>query len=186
MKKLMVTGISLAVLCPALALAQGNGHQTGVYLGGSYGGYKARGGDFDDENDLYEVLGGWQITPHVGIEGNYTDFGKYGSSAASADVDGVGAALVGQLPLTDSFSLYGKGGLFWWDGDVRVLGAHRGFEDESLFYGVGARFRLTDAVGLTAEYKRYEIEFEGEDFPVPPDSDDTDLDTITVGARVSF
>jgi len=188
MKKLMVTGMALALLSPAFALAQNQGAdaRSGIYLGAGYGGYKARGGDFDDENDLYELVGGWMFTPYIGIEGTYTDFGEYGNSAASAEIDGVGAAVVGQLPLTDSFSIYGKVGQFWWDGDVEVLGVKRSYDDESLYYGVGASFLVTPMLSVNAEYKRYEVEFDAKDFPVSPAKDDTDLDTLTVGVRFSF
>ncbi len=185
MKKMMIPALTIALLGPSSGFAQG-GQEQGLYIGGNYGGYKARGGDFDDENDLYEGLVGVQVSPYLAIEANYTDFGSYGSSSASAEVDGLGAALVGQLPLTDSLALYAKGGWFWWDGDVEVLGVRREFDDDTPFYGAGVRFRVSDALGLNVEYKRYEIEFDGGAFPLPPRADDTDLDTLTLGLRYSF
>ena len=188
MKKALTTRLPLAILCSAFVLAQGAGAEapSGLYLGGNYGGFKARGGDFDDERDLIEGVVGWQLNPYLGIEGNYIDFGKYGNRLASAEVDGYGAAVVGQFPISDSFSVYAKGGQFWWDGDVEVLGVSRNQDDDSLFYGLGAAFRITHGVGLTAEYKRFDIEYDSAQYPVTPSSDDTDLDTLTVGVRVSF
>lgn len=179
---------SLAILCSSLAFipnASAN-PDSGLYIGGNYGGFKARGGDFDDDRYLLEGVVGWQIIPNLAIEGNYIDFAKYGNSAASAEVDGYGAAVVGRLPLTDSFSIYAKGGLFWWDADVRVLGVKRSQSDDSPFYGVGAAFHISPALGITAEYKRFEVDYDRRDFPVPPRKSDTDLDTLTVGVRFNF
>src|SRR5690554_3319635 len=157
MKKMIVSGLSLLLLGPALAVAQSSQdqHATGIYLGANYGGYKARNGDFDDDRDLIEGVAGWQITRYLGIEGNYIDFGKYGNRIAKADVDGYGAAVVGKFPITDSFAIYAKGGHFWWDGSVKVLGVKRSQEDDSWFYGVGALFQINTAIAITAEYKRY-------------------------------
>lgn len=195
MKKLMITGLSLAglslaALYPALVTAQPAqqqaSHDTGFYLGGNYGGFKARGGDFDDERDLIEGVAGWQITRYLALEGNYIDFGKYGNRIATAEVDGYGAAVVGTFPVSDSLSIYAKGGHFWWDGSVEVLDVQENQEDESWFYGLGAHFRITDAIGVTAEYKRYDIEYDSSKYPVPPNSSDTDIDSVTVGVRVSF
>ncbi|MGD9661343.1 MAG: porin family protein [Porticoccaceae bacterium] len=188
MKALQICAFAAALLPTGAALAQQADHNLdeGFYLGASYGGYKARGGDFDDENDLYEILLGYQITPYLGVEANYTDFGSYGSSAASADVDGVGLGVVGQFPLSNSFAIYAKAGQFWWDGDVTAVNVNRSFDDDSLFYGVGTKFRITEALGVTAEYKRYDIEFDNRDFPEPLRDQDTDLDTLTLGVRYSF
>jgi len=188
MNKKLTTAISLTALCSALLFAAGASAdpESGLYAGGNYGGFKARGGDFKDDHDLLEGVVGWQIIPHLAIEGNYINFGKYGNSAASAEVDGYGASVVGRLPLTDSFSIYAKGGMFWWDADVKVLGVKRSQSDESPFYGVGAAFHITPALGLIAEYKRFEMDYERRDFPVAPRNSNTDLDTLTVGVRFNF
>lgn len=189
MKKLIIMGgLSVALLSPSLVLAQGNQatHHTGIYLGANYGGFKARGGDFDDDRDLIEGVAGWQISPYLAVEGNYIDFGKYGSRHAKADVDGYGAALVGKLPLTDSFAIYAKGGRFWWDGSVQIMNVRASQDDESWFYGVGALFQISELIGVTAEYKRYDIEYDRRKYPVAANNSDIDLDTVTVGLRFSF
>ncbi|MCK9505248.1 MAG: porin family protein [Porticoccaceae bacterium] len=187
MKTLQIFTLAAALLPSGLVMAQQAGSSgQGFYLGANYGGYKARGGDFDDENDLYEIVLGYQITPYISVEGNYSDFGSYGSSLASADVDGTGISLVGQLPVSDSFAIYAKAGQFWWDGDVSAANINRSFDDDSIFYGVGTKFDISHALAITAEYKRYDIEFDHSDFPQPLRDKDTDLDTLTLGVRYSF
>ena len=189
MKKVTITSLVAALgiagtMAAGGTLADSAAAATGPYLGGKYGGFKARGGEFDDERDFYEVVGGWQLTPYFAIEGNYADFGNYGNDVASADLEGGGLALVGQLPVTDSLALYAKGGQFWWDGDVKLLGIEGDLDEESPFYGLGAKFMVTDAFGINAEYKRYEVEYNSStpDF----DDDDSDMDTVTIGANYYF
>jgi len=193
MKKLFITGLSMAVLCPAFALAQDRAqstqqeHHSGVYLGANYGLYKARGGNFkDNDRELYEGIVGWQLNQYVGIEANYIDFGKYGNDVARADIDGYGIALTGTIPLSDTFALYAKGGRLWWDGSVASLGERHDQNDETWVYGVGALLTVNDWVGITAEYKRYDMEYDRSMYLVPPNSSSTDIDSITVGARITF
>lgn len=157
---------------------------TGPFIGAKYGGFKSSGGDFDDERDFYELLAGYQFSPYLAVEGNYTDFGSYGNSLTRADVDGFGAAVVGQLPITNVFALYAKGGMFWSDGDVEVLNVSGHFDDKSPYYGLGANLMFSEYFGLNMEYKRYELEYDSStpDF----DDDDSDLDTLTVGASYYF
>lgn len=188
MSKKLKTIVSLAVLCSSFSLAPAGfaDPDNGLYVGGNYGGFKSRGGDFDDDRYLWEAVVGWQIIPYVALEANYIDFAKYGNSAASANVDGYGAAVVGRWPLTESFSIYAKGGMFWADADVKVLGVERSQSDENAFYGVGAAFHITPLLGITAEYKRFEVDYDRDRFPVAPRRSDTDLDTLTVGVRFNF
>ncbi len=185
MNRTMKAGLSLTVLCTALALHPVSS-ASGLYLGGNLGGFKARGGDFNDDRYLLEGVVGWRLGHHIAIEGNYIDFARYGGRAASADVDGFGAAVVGVLPVTDTLSLHAKGGMFWWDADIRVLDTRHGQSDNSLFYGLGATLQLTPALDLNAEYKRFEMDYDRGGFPPPPRNRSTDLDTLTMGVRFSF
>ena len=193
MKKALTTRLPLAILCSAFVLAQGAGAEapSGLYLGGNYGGFKARGGDFDDERDLIEGVVGWQLNPYLGIEGNYIDFGKYGLAIIFEQRGCIYCKKMHEevfpIPEIDAYIndhyFVIQMNLF---GDVEVFGVSRNQDDDSLFYGLGAAFRITDGVGLTAEYKRFDIEYDSAQYPVTPSSDDTDLDTLTVGVRVSF
>lgn len=160
--------------------------KTGFYLGANYGGFKSRGGEFEDDNDFFQFTGGYKFSPYIGAEVDYSNFGEYGGDVASAELDGWGASLLGFLPVTDTLDLYAKAGVFMSSVNVEVVDFDEDFDDEQVFFGVGAEFDLTDMVSLVLEYNRYKIEVDDSDFPVDLDSSDTDIDTLKVGAKFYF
>lgn len=156
------------------------------YVGASYGGFKARGGEFDDENDLVEVNAGLQFNPYLGVEVSYTYFGEYGGNGTTAEVDGYGLAGVASWPISRTTSLYLKAGQFFGDVDVDVNDLHASTSDNSLFFGVGANFTVYDPVVITVEYDRYDIDTGNPDWPVGIGTSDTDLDALKVGLKYMF
>lgn len=159
---------------------------TGPTFSAYYGGYKSRGGEFEDENDLYEVGVGYRFLPFLGVEVSYIDLGEFGGELASADIDGYSASLVGTIPLTESFKIYGEAGQFFSDTEVRVADFNESFEDETLFYGVGVSFRVADPLWINAEYQRYKVEVNDDSWPVQFDDEDTDVDAVKIGAVFNF
>ncbi len=163
-----------------------NRNDTGPYIGANYGMFKSRGGDFEDDNDYYELLVGYRFIPFLGVELNYADFGEYGGDIASADVDGWGVAAVGFLPLSDNFNIYAKAGQFFSTVDVELAGFQDDFDDEQIFYGIGMNFVVADPLNISVEYNRYKVEVDDSDWPVQLSDSDTDIDTIKVGAKFTF
>lgn len=156
----------------------------GFSVGANYGGFKSRGGDFDDENDFFQVNGGYRFTPFIGVEVDYSHFGEYGGDLASAELDGWGASVIGYLPITQTVDLYAKVGAFKSNVEIDVAEFNDNFDDEQIFYGLGAEFYLTRSFSLIAEYNRYKVEVDDSDFPVEVDSSDTDIDTVKLGAKL--
>ncbi|MEX1057500.1 MAG: porin family protein [Natronospirillum sp.] len=188
MKQSMIYGIAgMLALTSATVLAQngasGNSEEAHVYVGGSYGGFKASGGEFDDEKDFFELTFGGFFNPYVGLEASATYFGEYGGSLATADAKGYGMAIVGRLPLSDSWGIYAKGGQFFWDVDIDTPVGSTETDGNDLFYAAGMDFRLAQNLNMIVEYSRYEIDTELEDLP---NVEDTDLDTVKVGLRLRF
>jgi hypothetical protein len=174
----LVGFVSLPVLAQTDSL-----DRPGVFLGGNYGGFKARGGEFDDDRDLVEAVGGFRLNRYLALEGNYIDFGEYGSSLASADVDGWGVAFTGRLPLTRTFGVYAKAGQFFWDAETEVAGIRDDQDGDEPFYGVGVDFAITERVQLIAEYNRFDVDLDDDSFAVPVRDSDTDLDVAKIGVR---
>lgn len=172
-----------SLLIPSISIADDH---TGLSLSAYYGGYKSRGGEFEDENDLYEVGIGYRFLPFLGVEVGYTDLGKFGGDVASAELDGYSASLVGTLPLTDSFKVYGEVGQFFSTTEVSVLDFDESYDDETMFYGVGVGFKVADPLWINVEYQRYKVEVNDSNWPVQIDDEDTDLDAVKIGAVFNF
>lgn len=169
---------------PSTVLADDDGK--GLTLSAAYGGYKSRGGEFDDDNDLYEVSIGYRFLPFFGIDLGYTNLGDFGGDLASAEVDGLSASVVGIFPVTESFKIYGEVGQFYSDVDVRsdTFDYRETFEDETLFYGAGVSFRISDPLWVNVEYQRYKVEVNGDNWPLS--DEDTDIDAVKVGVSLNF
>lgn len=160
------------------------------YVGAFYGGYKARGDAFDDDNDYFEVVGGLKFNPYWGVEAAYTNFGDFSEDFGSADVDGFGVSTFGAIPISDNTDIYGRVGVFFSTVDVEFAGYSDGFDDEQLFYGLGIDFAVWDPLHIAVEYSRYkigmDIDVNATPVDVNVDDPDTDVDTFKVGAKYMF
>lgn len=188
MKQSIIYGIAGALaLTSGATLAQNsvsqNDNAAHVYVGGSYGGFKARGGEFDDDKDFFELSFGGFFNPYVGLEASATYFGEYGNRLATADAEGYGMAVIGRLPLSDSWGLYAKGGQFFWEADIDTPVGSGDTDGDDPFYAAGMDFRLAQNLNMIVEYSRYEIDTRLEELP---NVEDTDLDTVKVGLRLRF
>ena len=69
----------------------------------------------------------------------------------------LGATLA--LPLSDNLSLFGKGGVFFWDADISVDGFSIDTPgDENPYYGGGLKLQLGDNLSLTGDWTVYEFD----------------------------
>ncbi|WP_179957732.1 porin family protein [Exilibacterium tricleocarpae] len=160
------------------------------YVGGGYGLYKFEfdnddiDTDFEDEQGVIKLFAGGKFTEHLGVELAYLNFDEATDSDLDADIDGFSLAAVLSAPLGESFSLFGKLGWFAWEADISgsvpfdldVIGVDDKLDGDDVFYGVGAKFRLTDNVDLRVEYDRYELD----------DNFDPELDIFSVSAQFVF
>lgn len=154
------------------------------YLGGSYGSFKPRGGTFDNDNEVIEATLGGFFNRHIGVEASATSFGEYGDDALSSDTKGYGMAIIGRLPLSNSWGLYAKGGQFFWDNDIETDGSSIETDGSDPFYSAGMDFRLAEHFNMIIEYTRYELDSDSEDLPSL--NYPTDLDTVKIGLRIRF
>jgi len=164
----------------------------GPYIGGNVGQTKA---DFDndsinrtltgqglrinsiteDNRDTgYKVFGGYQFNRNIALEGGYFDLGRFnygfnttpiGSFSGSTRIRGLNLDLVGTLPLSDQFSLFGRVGAayaqtkanFASTGAVASNRSDPRRKDTNLKVGVGMQYAITEALSLRAELERYRI-----------------------------
>ncbi|MCU7850579.1 MAG: outer membrane beta-barrel protein [Candidatus Thiodiazotropha sp. (ex Monitilora ramsayi)] len=130
---------------------------TSVYAGEGYFGFGAGSSsyteeDFDASDTGLNIYGGLKSNENLGAEISYTDFGmqegKFHGINASVEVTGLGFSAVGILPVSDSFDVFGKVGLFFWDADIRLGSFLDGDDGADLLFGFGATNQLTDQFAL--------------------------------------
>ena len=129
-----------------------------------------------DENDTGgKIFGGYRFNDYIAAEAEFYDFGDQSDSVNSFSVNGGGVALVGSVPLTDSFKVFAKGGVHSWSLDVSgpIAAQFSDTSDTDPYYGVGADYAINDRWAIRGEYTRYEV-------------DNFDVDVASVGVVLSF
>lgn len=144
---------------------------TGAYVGASIGNARLDdnfdGFGIDTDADAYRLFGGIQFSDAVGIEAGYLNFGDFsetvdlGGLLSRTDITGdgwtLGATLA--LPLSENLSLFGKGGVFFWDADISVDGFSIDTPgDDNPYYGGGLKLELGDNLSLTGDWTVYEFD----------------------------
>lgn len=180
--------LALAALFSPAALAQEGGWYAGGAIGsaaatidneriasGLLGAGIATTSISDQDRDTgYKVYGGYQFNPYFGIEGGYYDLGHYGFTATTSPpgtlngdirLRGLNLDLVGTLPLTAGFSVFGRVGAaytqardaFSGTGIVVVTNPNPSVRDTNLKLGLGLQYDFTPALGVRLEAERYRV-----------------------------
>ncbi|HEY0891590.1 MAG TPA: porin family protein [Cellvibrio sp.] len=192
----------LAILCVSAlstaAVAQddrgsGNGWQYSpeFSIGGGYGLTKLKDGDFDEEEAAKKAFAVFKINEFIGIEAAYIDFDESGNEAFDIDIKGKTLDLILELPISQSFSIYAKGGQMWWDADTNIDTSEfitsSDSDGDETFWGVGTKFRLAEHLDLRVEYERFNFEISRDEINVlQPDDIDMDVDYASVSLQFTF
>ena len=137
--------------------------------------------DSDSSDIGFKAYGGYQFNKYIGLEGGYAQFNNFtangtvtGSVAVPAQVSAYqtednyawALAVVGTLPITKDFSVFGKLGANNWkkttntfvtdaNGDfTRSSSIERGYDP---YYGLGISYALMDGLEVRGEYERYDL-----------------------------
>lgn len=196
MRSFMVYSLAgLLTLASTTTLASDD-DEAHVYIGGNYGGFKARGGTFEDEQDFAEVTIGGFFNSYLGIEASALRFDEYDEPENEVEADGYALAVIGRLPLSDTWGIYAKAGQFFWDAEVTppVRAGQRddlqppvraGWKKsgDTPYLSAGMDIRLASRLDMVFEYSRYEIDSRKDAIA---GVEETDLDTVKVGLRLGF
>jgi opacity protein-like surface antigen len=187
MKKLIFAAVLTGMTAMTAAQAQSNpyigvgvaaaDHDLKIGAAGSTtsDGWKASG----------KIFGGVDINQTFGVEAGYTDVRKADhtytiggvTNRATSEGNRSYIAAKGTLPVNDAFSVYGKLGAGY--SKVKLSSATLGNTSDSkteVYAGLGAQYKISEKVALTAEYERYG---KSKDAGVKADA-------ISLGARYSF
>lgn len=175
-KSFILAGCLLGLAAPA-AHAQSDTRlrmDPHLYIGAGIGRSETRdfcvplGGACDAKDMSWNIFAGYQITPNFAVEIGYNDFGKATSSGFS--IGGAPGAITSEstaleivglagAPLTDTFSIYLKAGLYRFDTDAVGTGSAVGLavSDDGTggTFGVGAEYSFTRNLAARLEWQRY-------------------------------
>jgi OOP family OmpA-OmpF porin len=121
----------------------------------------------DDSDTALKVYAGYTFNQFISIEAAYIDAGEPAEQINSVtlqfDVSVVNVSVIGHLPLTESFELFGKAGLASYDYDAVLsfngLTSDGGDDsDQDVSYGFGAAYSFAGPFEIRGEYEFIEID----------------------------
>ncbi len=184
--------LSLPLLLTALTVT--GSANAAWYVGGTYGVtfYEdlcdsvsgEAGATCDDEADGYKIFGGSRVNPNLAFEASYMDMGEAtatGVTTRTLGVTGLNFSVLGIMPLSKSFELFGKLGLMFWEAESRNIntGTTTTVNDSDINFGFGATYNVNKTFGLRAEFERFHnISYES--------NAETPVSFLSLGVIVSF
>lgn len=151
--------------------------------------------DDDLKHFGYKLFGGYQFNPYLSLEGGYFDLGKFGFTAQTQPpgslhgelkAHGADLDLLGTLPITKHFALFGGAGVnyayvrdsFQSSGAVVLL--QQRYRDQAANYkfGAGLQYDLTEHLRIRAQAERYRID--------DPVKNKADIDLFSIGLVYRF
>jgi OOP family OmpA-OmpF porin len=165
MKNTLRIALSAALLWSATSQAE-------IFLGAGIGQSdiddSAHGVNLDETDSAWKLYGGMMVTDNFGFEAGWTDLGDASSGAVDTETEAFYAAGVAAFPINETFSVYGKLGLAFWDQDINT----NSYDGEDLMYGIGAKYKFMDQFHAILEWEQYDA--------------DLQASVITVGAGLQF
>jgi len=176
----LVAVLSIAVF-PLTAIAD-SGFFIGAALGSASLDDDFDGLTVDSSSTSVRLVGGWRFNEFFAFEAGYHNFGDFEDTVdvggtptnVSLKADGFTLGVIGSLPMGERFSLFGRAGMFFWDGDADINNVTVATpEDSNLYIGVGAGYAFTEKFLLTGDWTRYELE-------------DTQSNVLSIGFEYRF
>lgn len=160
-------------------------------IGAGYGVTKLKDEDFDENEAAKKVFAVVKFNEYIGLEAQYIDFDDASNGALNFDVKGKALDLILELPVTEGFSVYAKGGQLWWDADANIdtetFVLNDDYDGDETFWGVGAKFRLAEHLDLRLEYERFNFEISRDEIDVLQTSSiNMDVDYANVNLQFTF
>lgn len=119
------------------------------------------GFEFDGDDTAWQLMMGYQASPHVGLEFGYLAGGEVSDLVAGVPVTVESSAfmarIMGTLPFPGGFSLHGSIGISRWDADGNVGGFQVDDNGTDPTFGAGAGFRYQQTL-FRLNYERADIE----------------------------
>ncbi len=170
-KKIIIAGTLL------LAAVNVNAASKGAYAGIGVGISSLANDDvFNDtlENTSFKAFLGYQMNKNFAAEIGYSTFGDI---LDVAELSGLEASVIGMIPVTPRFSLYGRLGYWSWDVSATISNTTYSLIDgDDKFLGLGLQYNPSQKNQFRLEANRYDVE----------DSAGVLLDGTTVNLTYAF
>lgn len=141
----------------------------------------AGGFECDNPNVAGKFYTGGLFSRVLGLELGYINTGNADRNGGEASAQGVNVSLVGNLPITDRFNVFAKGGTTYaWTEVTAATGTGVRTGDTNGFglsYGAGLGFDVTRDIQVVGEWDRNRFKFV---------SGREDVDMYTVGVKFKF
>lgn len=186
-------GVVTTVALSSVAIAQDDNWRLNpeFSIGAGYGPTKLKDGDFDESEAAKKVFAVVKFNEYIGVEGAYIDFDDSSNGVVSFDPKGAALDLIFELPVTETFSAYAKGGKLWWDADTSIEADQfrltDDYDGDETFWGVGVKFQLAEHLDLRVEYERFNFEISRDEINVFQQEDiNMDVDYANVNLQFTF
>jgi OOP family OmpA-OmpF porin len=131
---------------------------SGLYVGVGVGQFNVDSGDdYDADDNVLKVFGGYRFNPYFALEVDFIDLGSPEDRGVKTEVNGFAPYAIGTLPL-GPVELFARAGLYFYDVDLEVGTASSRDSSSDLVWGVGAGMTFFDHLHVRLEYEFFEIE----------------------------
>ncbi len=161
--------VGFLVLClMGVQPASAQGYSSGFFAGGAvtwanFAGQRG-GVSLDDDGWGYKVVVGVDVLPYLGLEVGRTDLGKaeerQGTVKVSASADTWVVGVIGQVPVSEKFTVFGKAGYHFWEYTARLAGPFpwkEKLDGGDPYVGLGVRVYFNRHLFLLGEYEAYRV-----------------------------
>lgn len=129
-----------------------SGMSSNIYIGANLG--NAVYDKADDSSAAFGVFGGLHLNEVLAIDVAWVNLGEASEGTYKTEVSVLQAALLGKLPVSTDFSLFGKVGLARWKYDLSSTSLSGSDDDIAVYFGFGADYHISgrSAVRFGADF----------------------------------
>lgn len=118
----------------------------------------------DDSDLAWNAIVGYQLNKYFAVEAGWQDLGTDDDThlwggldgSQSIDVDGFTLGLVGTLPLNEKWFLTGEAGAYQYHLSHHISAdQYVSATDTAPYFGAGVGYKITDALEISAKYRRF-------------------------------
>ena len=164
---LAVMALTMMFSIAPLSAHAGDGFFVGASIGSASLDDDFDGLNVDDDTTSFRIVGGWRVNQYFALEAGYHDFGDFEQSftvngvqsKAKLSADGFTLGVTGSLPVAYRIEIFGRAGMFFWDGDAEINNVSQATpEDTNPYFGAGISYAINAKFLVTGDWTRYELE----------------------------